>query len=448
VTEAAENNNTDTGHIKGRLEAWRLYAHPRVVTMLFLGFSCGLPFLLVSSTLSFWLKDAGVTLAAIGFFAGVRNVYSLKFIWAPLVNQAPLPVLTGLLGQRRSWMLLGQIIIVCGLLYMSTIRVDQHLTLIAVAAVIAALGSATQDTSVDAYRIEAGAVHLQPAMLATYTLGYRLAILVSSWGALQLADGLSWTGVYRLMALLGLVGIVTTLVIREPKHARAAAETNAEAPLGSQLGRWFADAVVEPFHEFFSRQPVREALWLLLFISIYRLSDFSIGNMASTLYKDLGFSNAEIGNIVKFVGFFTTIAGAVVAGWLTQRWPAGRGLLFGGLLMASTNAAFALLATTHHNLVALALVVSAENFAQGFGGVVFVAFLSALTNRRYTATQYALFSSLTGLVGHTLASFAGEMVSAHGYVAFFVGTGMLGIPAIAMSIRLIFKPAVQIRADA
>jgi PAT family beta-lactamase induction signal transducer AmpG len=427
----------------GKLNALRLYAHPRVVTMLFLGFSCGLPFLLVSSTLSFWLKDARVAIASIGFFAAVRNVYSLKFAWAPLVNQAPLPWLTRLVGQRRSWMLLGQVVVVCGLLYMSTIKVDANLKLLAVAAVIAAFGSATQDCAVDAYRIEAAGAELQPAMLATYTLGYRLAILVTSWGALQLADGLGWPGVYQLMALLGLVGIITALAIREPAHP-AAADSSAR-PLSGRVGRWLADAVIEPFHEFFTRQPVGEALWLLLFISIYRLSDFSIGNMASTLYKDLGFSNAEIGNVVKFVGFFATIAGAVVAGWLTQRWPAGRSLLLGGVLMASTNAAFALLATTHHDLLALGLVVSAENFAQGFGGVVFVAFLSALTNRRYTATQYALFSSLTGLIGHTLASFAGEVVASYGYVAFFAGAGVLGIPAILMSLRLARKPAAPIQ---
>lgn len=440
MTDASADGAAETGAAAKKLDALRLYAHPRVVTMLFLGFSCGLPFLLVSSTLSFWLKDAKVAIASIGFFAAVRNIYSLKFIWAPLVNQAPLPWLTRIAGQRRSWMLLGQAVLICGLIYMSTIPVGDHLKLLALAAVVAAFGSATQDSAVDAYRIEAAGAQLQPAMLATYTLGYRLAILVTSWGALQLADGLGWPGVYRLMALLGLVGIVTTLVIREPDQQRP------DIPVRSVgLGRWLSDAVIEPFHEFFTRQPVGEALWLLLFVSIYRLSDFSIGNMASTLYKDLGFSNVEIGNIVKFVGFFATIGGAVVAGWLTQRWPAGRGLLLGAVLMASTNAAFAALATTHHDLLALGLVVSAENFAQGFGGVVFVAFLSALTNRRYTATQYALFSSLTGLIGHTLASFAGEVVAASGYAAFFVGAGLLGTPAILMSLRLMRRPTVPVK---
>jgi PAT family beta-lactamase induction signal transducer AmpG len=419
-------------------EGWRIYLHAQVRAMLLLGFSSGLPFLLVSSTLSFWLKDAGVALATIGFLVMVRNVYSLKVFWAPLVNQAPLPLLTRRLGQRRSWMLLGQVIVVLGLAAMSRVNAGQAIGLIALTAVITAAGSATQDMAVDAWRIEIAGAELQPAMLAAYTLGYRLAVLVTSWGALHLADDLTWPGVYQAMAVLGGIGIATTFWVGEPAAA-ARVQADASAPTSRRLGTWLREAVVEPFHQFFAKHGAH-ALWLLVFIAIYRLSDYSIGNMASTLYKDLGFSNAEIGNIVKFVGFFATIAGAAVAGWLTQNWPQGRSLLAGAVLMAATNAAYALLATLGHDLWGLALVVSAENFAQGFAGVVFVAFLSALTDRRYTATQYALFSAMTGFIGHTLASFAGAVVERFGYVPFFVGCGLLGVPAILMSLRLLRPP--------
>jgi MFS transporter, PAT family, beta-lactamase induction signal transducer AmpG len=428
-------------------EALLVYTRPRVFAMIWLGFSAGLPFLLVFSTLSGWLRDAGIERTVIGFFSWVGITYSIKFFWAPVVDRLPLPVLTRLLGKRRSWMVAAQLLVAAGLLGMAHTDPLLHIGHIAGFALLVAFGSATQDITIDAYRIEAMDPEYQGAMAAAYVLGYRLALLVAGAGAFYLAEGASWSVAYTVMAALMGVGLLTTLVLREPDHslsdATRALESRVEAAIGATSVRgplrrvlaFFSDAIVAPFVEFFARNG-REALLILLLISIYKLSDITMGVMANPFYLDLGFSKTQIADVTKIFGFFMTIAGAALGGLLVVRYGIGRPLVVGAVLVALTNLLFALLAVLEPDIVLLAVVVSADNLSGGIASSVFIAYLSGLTNKAYTATQYALFSSLMTLPAKVLGGFSGVVVDAQGYPVFFVYAGLLGVPAILLALRL------------
>ncbi|NIB40010.1 AmpG family muropeptide MFS transporter [Pseudomaricurvus alkylphenolicus] len=422
-------------------EALRVYLHPRVVTLFFLGFSAGLPLLLVFSTLSAWLADMNVSRTAIGFFGWVGITYSIKVLWAPVVDRLPLPLLTRRLGQRRSWMLAGQIGVVIGLLGMAMTDPQQQLVQVALLALLVAFSSSTQDVAIDAFRIEAAITEYQGAMASTYILGYRIAMLVAGAGALYIADFGSWPLAYLCMALLMGVGVITVLLISEPAHPKVSESELIEQELhhkvsgGNRALNWFVDAVVAPFVEFFRRNG-RFALLILLFIGLFRLSDIVMGIMANPFYLDLGFSKSDIASIGKVFGFFMTIAGSFLGGLLVVRYGVFRPLVAGAVLVALTNLLFAQLSLVGPELPWLALVISADNLSGGFSNAVFIAYLSGLTNRAYTATQYALFSSVMTLPGKFVSGFSGVIVDASSYTHFFIYAAVMGIPAIILAIVL------------
>jgi MFS transporter, PAT family, beta-lactamase induction signal transducer AmpG len=448
-------------------EAFEVYLHPRVIGMLFLGFSAGLPFLLLFSTLSLWLRDAEVTRTAVGFFAWVGITFSIKVLWAPVVDHIPLPWLTAALGKRRSWILAGQLGIVVGLLAIAIINLQalpvvssvtgetemippSHFWVVAVAlaALWVAFSSATQDVAIDAYRIEAAPDDLQGGMAATYQLGYRIGLLAAGAGALYLAEFWSWQISYLVMAALMLAGMTTVLVIREPESSRPAGSILEEEHVVAfmaarehlsirqrRLLGWFYGAVGCPFGEFFRRNG-RFALVILLFISVYRLSDITMGVMANVFYDDLGFTKLDIANVSKTFGVFVSIAGVMLGGVLVARYGIMIIMLIGAILVATTNLLFAYLATQGADIWLLAMTISADNLSAGIAGTAFIAYLSSLTNRNYTATQYALFSSLFTLFGKFVAGFSGVIVDAEGYVFFFIYASVLGIPAILLVVFL------------
>ncbi len=431
-----------TSHTSWR-EAFTVYLKPKVLGMFFLGFAAGLPFPLVFTTLSTWLRDVGVQRATIGFFAWVGITYSIKIFWAPVVDRAPLFFLTRYFGQRRGWMLLAQGGIIAGLIGMSLVDPTQHIVSMALFALLVAFASATQDVAIDAYRIEAIEADYQGAMAAMYQAGWRIAAgLVGGAAALYIAEYVSWTVAYWAMAGAMGVGVVTVLWIREPPHKR-----NRETILGEQrvvdfLERtahipdtlrmpvaWFIGAVVCPFVEFFQRNG-KWAIMILLFIGIYRISDIALANMAYPFYIDMGYSKPEIANIAKLFGVVVSIFGAMAGGVLVIRFGIMRMLLVGAVAVIITNLMFAQLAISGKSLVGLAIVLSADNFTGGLAGSAFIAYLSRLTNTAYTATQYALFSSLMTLFPKFISGFSGIVVDAYGYVAFFIYVSTLGIPAV------------------
>lgn len=434
--------------IRSWRESFLVYTRPRVLVMLLLGFSAGLPFLLVFSTLSAWLTEAGISRTVIGFFSWVGITYSIKVIWAPVVDRVPLPFLTRALGRRRSWMLLAQVGIALGILGMAYTNPGEDVIRMALMAIVVAFASATQDITIDAYRIEAVAKEYQGAMASTYILGYRVALLVGGAGALYQSDIVSWSVTYTTMAMFMGVGMVTVFIIREPqttvtqdtvmRETRVVEFMENAADLPDKVRHavgWFIGAVICPFTDFFQRNG-KLALIILLFIGVYRISDITMGVMANPFYLDLGFSKTEIASISKFFGFFMTIAGAAMGGVLVIRYGIMRPLLLGAVMVAVTNLLFAYLATVGHDIFTLALVISADNLSGGLATAAFIAYLSSLTNTAYTATQYALFSSLMTLLPKILGGFSGMVVDAQGYVFFFIYASAIGVPAIFLVLYL------------
>jgi PAT family beta-lactamase induction signal transducer AmpG len=430
---------TQTPDISWR-ELARVYTRPRVIAMMFLGFSGGLPFLLVFSTLTAWLRDDGVTKSAIGFFAWVGITYSIKVIWAPVVDRLQIPILTKGLGQRRSWMLVGQLGIAAGLLTMSLVG-SADLYWLSIAALLVAFSSATQDIAIDAYRIEALDEEYQGAMSATYIFGYRVALLAAGAGALYLASYFSWTVAYQVMASLTLVGIITVTLIAEPIRERDSLLATVETK-GQSRAKAVFNSVINPFVDFFERNR-GYAMFILLFIAVFRLSDIAMGIMANPFYLDMGYSKTDIANVAKVFGFFMSIAGAGICGLLVVKWGIYRCLMIGAVAVASTNLLFAGLSLLPPELSYLAVVISADNVSGGFAATAFVAYLSSLTNRAYTATQYALFSSLMTLPGKFLSGFSGLVVDGYGYFWFFLVAAALGLPAIVMVVMLTRRQSIR-----
>jgi MFS transporter, PAT family, beta-lactamase induction signal transducer AmpG len=430
------------------LQAMAVYRHPRVVAMLFLGFSAGLPLLLVFGTLSAWLRESGVDRGTIGHVSWVATLYALKFVWAPLVDRLPIPLFGRVLGQRRAWMLLAQAGIVVGLLMMAATDPKQTLGLLVGAALLVAFSSATQDIAIDAWRIESVAADLQGAMAATYQMGYRIGMIMAGAGALYFAEYLSWSESYHIMAASMGVGVLTVLLVPEPVH-RVSRETwrqeervvrfiegSAHLPRAwREIAAWVIGAVVCPFTEFFSRNG-RLALLILAFIAVFRLSDITMGVMANPFYIDMGYGKDEIASVTKVFGLIMTMVGAAVGGVLVARFGTMRMLLAAAFMVAGTNLIFAWLATQSADISLLALVVSADNLSGGLAGSVFIAYLSGLANRAYTATQYALFSSLMLLPAKFLGGFSGDIVDTTDYVFFFTYAAALGLPAILLVLAL------------
>jgi PAT family beta-lactamase induction signal transducer AmpG len=429
------------------LDSLRIYAQPRPITLLFLGFSSGLPLLLVFGTLSFWLREAGVDRSTIGFVSWVALAYAFKWAWAPLVDRWRLPWIGSWLGRRRSWLLVSQLTLMLGLAGMGLADPGTDLARLVWLAVLVAFASATQDIVIDAYRIESGDARLQAAMAATYMIGYRLAMIVAGAGVLWLAawadpdptvyHHASWRFAYLVMAGLMLVGLATTLLVAEPAvpvHDGPAAEAPAFAALPRWLVpplRWFWGAVLSPFLDFFRRHGWL-ALLVLALIASYRVSDIVLGVIANVFYVDMGFSKTEVANVTKVFGVAMTLLGAVVGGVLVNRLGVMRVLFAGALLAAATNLLFALLAQVGASVPLLIGVVAMDNLSGGLAAAAFVAYLSALTNVRYSATQYALFSSVMLLLPKFLGGFSGVLVDRLGYEAFFTLTAVLGVPVLLL----------------
>jgi len=433
---------------KSWLDAVTVYRQPRVLAMLFLGFSAGLPLLLVFGTLSAWLAREGLDKSTIGHVSWVALLYGLKFVWSPLVDRLRLPVIGSIFGQRRSWMLLAQTGIICGLLAMASSNPVNHLELLVYSALLVAFSSATQDISIDAWRIEAMPVEDQGAMAATYQIGYRIGMLLAGGGAFTLAHYYSWPLAYTVMAICMSIGIITTLIIPEPEHMVSRETWKEEEKVIHFLENsshlpdavrgvfaWIIGAVICPFTEFFIRNG-RFALVILLFIGLFRISDITMGIMANPLYVDVGFSDLDIGVVTKTVGPFITIAGALLGGSLVIRFGVFPVLLAGAVLVMLTNLLFVAIALMPPDVMMLALVVGADNLSGGMAGSAFIAYLSGLTNKAYTATQYALFSSLMLLPAKFIGGFSGDVVDARGYVFFFIYTAMLAIPSILLILYL------------
>ena len=428
-------------------EGWRVYLHPKVVGMLFLGFSAGLPLLLVGGTFTAWLRDLGVELATIGFLSWVGMAHSIKVLWAPIVDRIPLPLLTRVLGRRRAWMITAQSAIAVSLLGMALADPTEQLWLVAAWAIVAAFGSATQDVAIDAYRVEAVARHRQAAMAATYVTGYRVALLTAGAGALHVAAVGNWSFAYGAMGLFMGVGIATTLIIREPEVSfsrrtakleesvtRYLAETD-HTGLRRRFIAWFIGAVICPFADFFKRYGTA-SIAILLFIATFRISDIFMGVMANPFYLDLGFSKEAIANVAAAFGLAMTLTGAAAGGLLVARFGIAPILLFTAFMAPATNLTFAWLATIGPEIHGLALAIIADNITGGMAISVFIAYLSSLTNTAYTATQYALFSSLMTLPGQFTGGFTGLLAEKAGWVGFFLITAGIGIPAILLAILL------------
>ena len=417
-------------NISSWVDAWRIYTRPTVLGMVFFGFSAGLPYLLVFSTLTAWLTEEGVSRSAIGLFAWVGMTYSVKVIWAPIVDRAAIPFFGRVLGQRRSWILFGQMLVVFGLIAISILGVS-NLPLLALFSVIVAFGSSTQDIAIDAYRIEAIEEEYQGAMSASYILGYRIALLIAGAGAFYVASFTAWSNVYLVMAVLMGVGFGAVMLAKEPLFSREGLIRETDSAFNVQKFT-FLNAVVNPFKDFFVRNG-SFALLIILLIGVYRLSDIVMGIMANPFYLDMGYSKIEIANITKLFGFFMTIFGAFVGGLLVIKWGVGRCLLIGAVAVATTNLFFAQLALlANPDLNWLAVTVSLDNLSGGFATTAFIAYLSGLTNKAYTATQYALFSSLMTLPGKFMSGFSGFVVDSYGYFTFFLSAAALGLPAILL----------------
>jgi MFS transporter, PAT family, beta-lactamase induction signal transducer AmpG len=427
--------------------AFAVYRHPRVIGMLFLGFSAGLPLLLVGGTFTAWLRDLGVELAAIGFLSWVGMAHSIKVFWAPVVDRMALPLLTRWFGRRRAWMLLAQAVIALALTGIALTDPREHLWLVAVWAVLAAFGSATQDIAIDAYRIEAVSRDRQGAMAATYVFGYRVALLAAGAGALHIAAAGDWSLAYGAMAVLMGVGVLTTLIIREPEVAVDAHTWQMEQRVIDYLDRtrhqgwrrdltaWFIGAVVGPFADFWQRFGV-SALAILVFIGVFRISDIFMGVMANPFYLDLGFSKTEIANIAAAFGLAMTLTGATVGGLLVMRFGILRMLIFTAILAPLTNLTFSWLALLGPQTYGLVFAIMADNISGGLAISVFIAYLSSLTNTAYTATQYALFSSIMTLPGQFLAGFTGLLAEHVGWFWFFISSALIGLPAIVLAVLL------------
>lgn len=443
----------------GRTASWRaalaVYLEARVLILFAMGFSSGLPLLLVFGTLSFWLREADVSLTDIGYMSWVALAYGFKWVWSPLVDRLPLPLLSRLMGRRRSWMLLSQLLIALSLVGMAYCDPKTQLAQLALFALLVAFCSATQDIVIDAYRIESAPERLQAAMAASYMTGYRLAMIMAGAGALALAawlgsnsgyDYQGWRLTYLLMAGLMSLGVITTLCCHEPdidvtRQDDQQAERRAlllgqgwPAPLAG-LGAWAYEAIWCPFADFFRRYG-GSALLILGLIACYRISDVVMGVMSNSFYVDLQFSKTEVATITKVYGVIMTLVGAALGGVLVMRFGTLRILFLGALLTASTNLLFALLNEVGHNLELLTLIISLDNLSAGIATAAFVTYLSSLTNVAFSATQYALFSSIMLLLPKLLAGFSGQFVEIFGYSSFFVGTSLLGIPVMGLIIMV------------
>ncbi|HVV28908.1 MAG TPA: MFS transporter [Rhizomicrobium sp.] len=418
----------------------RDYLSPRVLVMLALGFSSGLPFMLVGNTFGYWLRDENIALAAIGFLSWVGIAYSLKFLWAPLLDRLHVP---GPLGRRRGWMLAAQLFCGLGLAAMGAAGTSHGLALLGALALVVAFASATQDTAIDAWRIESAASKDELGLLTSgYTLGYRVALIANEAVILPIAARIGWSRAYIVYGAMMAVGLIAVACAREPARADQVMDAKEkDAPLYTPRG--FFDAVAGPFIVFF-RTHGAAAVLMLLAISLYRLPDFVRGPMINPFYHDIGLSKDVVGAVRASVGLAAVFAGVAAGGFLSLRLGYMRALILGGILQALGIAAFALLTVTGPGVGLFTAVMAFDDFAISVAGITLVAYMSSLTSLGYTATQYALLSSTYAWAGKVLKGFSGaavEGLAGHlglmkAYAVFFIGCGAIGIPALVLFLVL------------
>ena len=388
---------------KSWIDALRVYGDRRTLVILALGFASGLPNLLIFDTLSAWLRESGLSLEVIGFFSLATLAYSFKFVWAPLVDRTQIPLLHAMLGHRRAWMLVSQAAIIVGLWLIAGANPASHLGLVALFAVFTGFSSATQDIVIDAWRIEAADASHQGAMAAAYQWGYRLAVVVAGAAPLLLAETYGWGLSYSAMAALMGVGVLAVLFA-----PREQAEL-AQAPQPSISDKPFLyRAFVEPLTDFWARFG-KIALLILALICLYRVSDFVL-NIMNPFYLDLGFSKTEIAEVRKVFGIVMSMLGVFLGGWAIARYGLMIPLMIGALAGPISNLVFVWLAGQGASVPALFVAIGVDNAASGFSGTCLIAYMSSLTSAGFTATQYALFSSLYSLPGKLIASQSGRIV--------------------------------------
>jgi PAT family beta-lactamase induction signal transducer AmpG len=404
---------------KRRLSLRDVLTDGRIALMLPLGFSSGLPFLLVFSTLSAWLREAGISRTEIGMLSWVALAYSFKFLWAPIVDRYDVPGLANLLGRRRGWMAFAQIVTALGIVGIAVSDPKTSLSLTIVSALLVAFASATQDVVVDGWRIDVASTERQGMMAASYQLGYRLALICAGAGALYIAEFVNWRSAYLAMAVLMGVGLVGTLL----------APRGNESAVRERLP--FTAAIVEPLADLFRRKGLI-LIPILALIACFRLPDFVAGVMANPLYIDLGFSKTDIADVSKLYGIWVGIAGAFAGGLALTRLGLWWTLLIGAVIAASSNLMFAWLAFEGADKLLFILSISIDNFASGFAGSALIAYMSGLTSPGFAATQYALLSSLYALPGKLIGGASGAVVDAYGYPLLFTATASIGIPLVIL----------------
>lgn len=418
----AQNPPTDDkNNYKGLRGIRRAFATPSTLTLLFFGIGSGLPFLLVGYTLSTWLRDVGLALGTIGLISFVSFFYVLKFAWAPIIDRFPLPFL----GRRRGWLVVSQILLMLSLVGMAITNPTTSLNLFIVFIALAAFAGATQDTLVDAYRIEIAPTEAQAALAATYILGYRVGLIASGAGALGLAQTNSWEISYLCMAAIMLLPVIATLLSKEPEVNK---QQNREINL--------QQAFVLPFREFFQRNGIVLALALLLFVGMFKLPDQMIGVMAGPFYLDSGFTKGDIATVSKLYGIWIGIAGAFLGGIALAAFSTYRMLILAAILVSLSNLAYLLMAHFPSQLWAFFTTITADNLSQGFAGVIIVAFMSSLTDKNFTATQYALLASLANLPGKFIGGVSGFIVESTSYSAFFILSTLSVVPTVLLLLWL------------
>jgi len=403
---------------------YRIFFSGRMLVAFLMGFYGGVPLLLTGSVMQAWMKEAGVDLATIGLFALVGLPYTFKFVWAPLFDRFKLPRI----GRRRGWLIIAQTLLAVAIAALAFVEPANNPGILAAIAFLVTFFSASQDTLIDAYRRESLADREQGLGASLYVNGYRLGMLVASGGGLILADFISFSQVYLLMAAVVLTGLIVSSLAPEPQDA-------ANAP------RSLSEAVVQPFLQFFQRQ---DALWILFFILLYKMGDTVASQMTTPFYLDIGYSKTEIGAVVKLFGFWATVLGGLLGGTLILRFGIYATLWQFGLLQALSTAAFVILTHTGSNLVALTAVISFENLSAGMGTASFIAFMASQTDKRFTATQYALLSSLMGVPRVLIAAPSGWLANLMGWQMFFFACAVMAIPGLLVLLRFrswIYKPS-------
>ncbi|MGR5556839.1 AmpG family muropeptide MFS transporter [Vibrio fortis] len=435
------------------MQTFRSYLDKRLLWVFMLGCSSGFPWVLIGSNMSGWLKDAGLTRAAIGYFGSVFAVYAINFLWAPLVDRVKLPVLHAILGQRRSWIFFCQTIVLIATLFIAGVNPANDLMFTSMLALGIAIASATQDIAIDAFRIDTfpkSEASKLPQASAMAVVGWWTGYSLPGYLAFINADAIGWNGVYYGMAGVVVVLMLFTLLVGEPKTERERLQEQAQQRhnkvVDSKIVAWFTVTVIEPFYDFFKRNGVQVAITLLLFVFLFKIGEAFLGRMSITFYKEIGFSNEQIGHYSKLIGWGATIFFTLLGSVFNVKFGIVRGLMIGGIAMAGSNLMFAWIAKAGPSETLFLATIIVDNFTTAFSTVAFVSFLTLLTGQAFSATQYALLASLGNFGRTTLASFSGELVDyLNDWSLFFIITALMVIPSLLMlySLRHFFARLLE-----